>query len=326
MSPTIDGEPSHAPLVTVAVVSWNTCELLVRCLRSLAPEVAAGRAQVWVVDNGSADGSVGAARELAPWARMLEPGANIGFGAAVNLVAAQTRSDWLAVANADVALQPGALPALLAAGGQARVGCVAPRLVLPGGATQHSVHPLPTIPFTLALNLGLYQFSSRLADRLCLEGRYDSERPRDAPWALGAFLLLRRRAFEAVGGFDEHQWMYAEDLDLGWRLREAGWITRYEPRARVMHESGAATAIAFGEQRTARFTRATYAVMLRRRGLTRTWITAALNVLGAGARVAWMTPLSRVDRRWRGPRERSRMWLSVHRQGLRPPSALRREG
>src|ERR1019366_47153 len=101
----------------------------------------------------------------------------------------------------------------------------------------------------------------------------------------GAFLLLRRTAFDAVGGFDHRQWMYAEDLDLGWRLSAAGWITRYEPRARVLHASGAATSAAFGSDRVPRFMRATYAVIVRRRGVARTWITAAINVLGAVARI-----------------------------------------
>lgn len=305
------------PAVTVAVISWNTRELLIRCLGSLAGEVRAGRAQVWVVDNGSSDGSAAAAREHAPWATVIEPAANLGFGRAVNLVARATHSEWIASANADVELEPGALESLLTAGADRRVGCVAPRLLLSDGSTQHSVHSLPTIPFTLALNLGLHRLSPRLADRMLLEGLYDVERPRDVPWAIGALLLLRRSAFDEVGGFDERQWMYAEDLDLGWRLRDSGWRTRYVPSARARHASGAATELAFGDQRTARFTRETYAMLARRRGTLRTRATATVNVLGAAARVAWMTPLAAVLRRWRGPRDRSRMWLDVHVQGLR---------
>jgi GT2 family glycosyltransferase len=312
--------------VTVAVVSFNTRELLLRCLRSLEPEVDRGLAQVWVVDNGSSDGSVAAARRAAPWARVVEMDTNVGFGRAVNVVARASESDWLAPANADVAIEPGALQAMLAAGADARVGCVAPRLVLPDGATQHSVYPFPTIPFTLAFNLGLHRASRRLADELCLEGFWNSERPRTVPWAIGAFLLLRRRAFQAVGGFDERRWMFAEDLDLGWRLHDAGWLTRYEPDARVLHRAGAATDAAFGDDRVPRFMRETYAVVVRRRGLARAWITAALNVAGAAARVAWMAPLATVLRRWRAPLERSRMWLAAHRQGLRSRSAMLGEG
>jgi N-acetylglucosaminyl-diphospho-decaprenol L-rhamnosyltransferase len=285
--------------VTAAVVSWNTRELLLRCLSSLEPEQRAGRVGVWVVDNGSSDGSPDAVRTHAPWAKLLEPSENLGFGRALNLVARQTSSPWLLAANADIALTDGALGAMLAAGADPGVGCVAPRLELPGGATQHSVHPLPTVPFTLAFNLGLLRLSPRLGERLCLEGRWDPARARPVPWAIGACLLIRRAAFESLGGFDEQQWMYAEDLDFCWRLGEQGWTTYYEPAARVLHQSGAAASQAFGEDRRAEFMAATYAVLRRRRGRARAWTTAALNVSGAAVRALW----GRGD---------ARSWLDAH--------------
>ncbi len=303
--------------VTVAVVSWNTRELLLRCLDSLAGDARDGCAHVWVVDNGSNDGSAQAARERAPWAEIIESPENLGFGRAVNLVARQTASEWLACANADIALEPGALAAMLAAGALAGTGCVAPRLVLADGTTQHSVYPLPTLAFTVAFNLGVQRLAPSLGDRMCLEGYWDPDRSRTVPWAIGAFLLLRREAFDQAGGFDERQWMYAEDLDLGWRVHEAGWATRYEPRARVLHEAGAATEIAFGDRRVERYMRATYAVMLRRRGRALTGLSAAVNVAGAAARIAWMAPLAAFRGRWRGPLGAARMWLRVHLEGLR---------
>jgi N-acetylglucosaminyl-diphospho-decaprenol L-rhamnosyltransferase len=305
------------PPVTVAVVSWNTRELLLRCLDSLAEEVSERRADVWVVDNGSTDGSAAAARERAPWAEVLEAGGNLGFGSAVNLVAKRTESEWLACANADVALEPGALATLLAAGDDSRTACVAPRLLLPDGTTQHSVYPLPTLAFTLVFNLGVQRLAPALGDRLCLEGYWDPERARIVPWAIGAFLLLRRSAFASAGGFDDRQWMYAEDLDLGWRLYDAGWRTRFEPKARVLHASGASTEIAFADGRVDRYMRATYAVLLRQQGPLITRLTAAINVAGVAARIAWMAPLAVVRRRWRGPLAAARMWLGVHLDGLR---------
>jgi hypothetical protein len=93
----------------------------------------------------------------------------------------------------------------------------------------------------------------------------------------------------------------------------------------VLHASAAATGPAFGEQRAARYMRATYAVVFRRRGAVRTWTTAALNVLGAAARVAWMMPLATVAGRWRGPRDEARGWVRLHLQGLRPGSKLLRD-
>ena len=313
------------PPVTIAVVSWNTRDLLADCLRSLHPEVTAGRASVWVVDNGSSDGSRELVKSHAPWATLVEPEDNLGFGAAVDLVAERTDSPWLAAANADIALHPGALAGLLAAGHDEQIGAVAPRLRLPSGETQHSVYPFPTLAFTMAFNLGLPSLlrvlapplGRRLCDRLCLEGHWDPDRAREVDWAIGAFLLLRRSAFQAVGGFAADQWMYAEDLDLGWRLARAGWSTRYEPEATVRHEESAATSVAFGDERMMRFMAATYTVLARRRGSGFARLIAAVNCAGAAARMLWMTPLAWRSERWRQTRDTNRRWLVAHRQGLR---------
>jgi N-acetylglucosaminyl-diphospho-decaprenol L-rhamnosyltransferase len=225
--PGVPGAP-----VTVVVVSWNTRDLLARCLESLAPEAARNRADVWVVDNASNDGSPDLVRERFNWAHLIASSENLGFGRAVNLVARQASSEWLAVANADIAVRPGALEMLLEAGSRdPAAGAIAPRLLLPDGTTQHSVFGFPTIPYAIILATRVYRFSTTIGDRLAFLGQWDNTRARRVPWAVAAFLLLRRTAWDEVGGFDERQWMYAEDLDLGWRLRQAGWATRYEPRA-----------------------------------------------------------------------------------------------
>ena len=297
------------PDVTVAVVSYQTREHLRECLRSLE-----GAGDVWVVDNGSTDGSQAMVREEFGWATLVEPGENLGYGAAVNLVAARTSTPWLVAANADVVLEPGALDALLAsARADPGAGVVAPRLVLPDGSTQHGVHPFPTLGFTALFAAGL---ARPLGDRLCLEGHWNADRARRVPWAVGAFLLLRREAWDAVGGFDERQWLFAEDLDLGWRLRRAGWATRYEPRARVRHAQSAATS-AFGEERTERWMLATYAWLVRRRGLLAARAVAALNVVGALARLAVTREPARRAAFLRWGRLHARAGLRTGRHALR---------
>ena len=305
--------------VAVALVSWNTRELLRRCLRSLEPDAHAGRAEVWVVDNASSDDSPGLVRREFPWASLLALRENVGYGPAVNLVAARTSTPWLAPANADVELSAGALEALLETGeADPMTAIVAPRLLLPDGSTQHSVYPFPTLRLALLFNLRLHRLSGRLADRLCLEGFWDPARPREVAWAIGAFLLVRRAAFDGCGGFDPAQWMYAEDLDLGWRLRRDGWRTRYEPRAVVRHEGGASTRQAFGDERTARWMAASYAWMLRRRGRPVTYATAALNLLGVALPLLAATALAPLaPERFRPARAHALEWLRIHRRALR---------
>jgi GT2 family glycosyltransferase len=303
--------------VAAVVVSWNTRDLLLRCLDALAEPVDHGLAEAWVVDNGSSDGSPAAVRERAPWAHLLEPGENLGFGRAVNLAASHSQSDWILIANADAAPELGAIERLLAVGAAPQVGCVAPRLVLPDGSTEHSVHPFPTLPVTLAFNLGAHVLSRDLAERLWVDGRWSPDRPRLIPWAIGACLLVRRSAFEQVGGFDERLWMYAEDLDLQWRLTEAGFAVVYEPGARVRHDSGAAARQAFGEQRAPRFMAATYGLLARRRGSRVALSTALINLAGAGARVVWMAPAALCSGAWRARWCEQLGWLRAHAAGIR---------
>jgi N-acetylglucosaminyl-diphospho-decaprenol L-rhamnosyltransferase len=306
--------------VTAAVVSWNTRELLDRCLESLRPEAESGRLEAWVVDNASSDGSAELVRERHAWAELVASEENLGFGAAVNRVAASPGGEWLLIANADIALRPGALDALLEAGRlDPGAGAIAPRLVLPDGSTQHSVFAFPTLPFAFVLNSGVFHLSRGLGDRMALLDRWDDTRSRRVPWAVGACLLVRRAAWDAAGGFDERQWMYAEDLDLGWKLREQGWATRYEPRALVDHESAAATTKAFGgeEEIMARWQRSTYGWIARRRGPVRARLVAAMNFAGCALRYLALTPASWVaPRRWRERRRALGRWTLVHAAGM----------
>ena len=307
------------------MVSWNTRELLERCLRSLEPSVGAGLAEVWVVDNGSTDGSVELVREHFPAVRLVVPGRNLGFGPAVNLVARETASPWVAPANADVELEPGALEALLEAGsGPARPGLVAPRLILPDGSTQRSIQPFPSVGGALAEQVYAYRLSRRVGERLFLPGFWDPDSAAAVPWATGAFCIVRREAWDDVQGFDERQWMYAEDLDLCWRLHRAGWPIVFEPRARVRHALSAAAAKAFGEdaQRAIRIAAAGYAWIARRRGVGTAWAIAAVSVAGSGGRAAVLAPLARLGPGWQARRRRALLEVAKHRQGLRPRSAL----
>jgi GT2 family glycosyltransferase len=181
------------------------------------------------------------------------------------------------------------------------------------------VFAFPTLPFALILNSGLFHLSRDLGDRLALLDRWDSTRARRVPWAVGACLLVRRAAWEEAGGFDERQWMYAEDLDLGWKLRRAGWATRYEPRAVVDHENAAATTQAFGgaEEIAARWQRSTYGWIARRRGPLHAWLAAATNFAGSGLRYLVLTPAALVaPGRWRERRRALGRWTMVHAAGL----------
>lgn len=305
--------------VTVAVVSWNTRDLLERCLESLRADAHAGLAEVWVVDNASGDGSAELVGERFPWVRLIASEENLGFGAAVNLVAERTATEWLAPANADVRLVPGALRAMVEEGARhPEAGAIAPRLVLPDGATQTSVHPFPSLPFTLAYLAGLTRLSLAAARHWRVGRGFDPELAQEVPWAVGAFLLVRRAAWDQVGGFDPEQWMYAEDLDLGWRLARAGWRTRYLPAARVTHDESAATTRAWGAERYDRWHLSTYRWLARRRGGSYARLIATVNVGGFLGRAAALWPLAVLGHRGAADARRAALDAArAHSTGLR---------
>ncbi|MTD43071.1 glycosyltransferase [Conexibacter sp. W3-3-2] len=309
-----------APAVTVAVVSWNTRDLLDACLRALEPEHAAGRAAVVVVDNGSGDGSPALVRDAHPWAALVERFDNPGFGTAANVALAGARTPYVAVANADTAVTPGALDALLAAAARHGDAVLAPCLRTPGGGIQHSVHPFPSLRQVAAVDLGLARVLPGEARRLALEGAWDPGAGRTVDWAHGAFLLLPRALWERLGGFDPSMWMYAEDLDLCWRAARAGAPTRYVPDAVVEHHVAASTTQAWGAGRLQRSQRAAHAWSRRRLGPARTAAWWGL-AIGAGVvRSAALTVAARlapVGYGWR--RDRARALLAAR-------LAARREG
>jgi GT2 family glycosyltransferase len=311
--------------VSAVIVSWNTCDLLRRCLGSLDAELKSRAAEVIVVDNDSSDGSAELVAREFPQASLVRLSGNQGFGRAANRGALEALGRFLLIANADVAAEPGAIERLLAAA-EHHPGCgaFAPRLQLPEGKTQDSVFQFPSVGSALALNLGLRRivaFTSR--GRLIL-GAGNPETSRTVPWALGACLLIRRQAWEVVGGFDENLWMYAEDLDLGWRLRQAGWSTCYIPDAVFDHFGGAAAQQAWGEERLARGVLSGYAWILKRRGWLSARTIAISYVAGCAIRTAMFGALALFKPvPWTEKRDAMRRSMRLHAQGLRPVRELR---
>ena len=304
----------------VVIVSWNTAEMLDACLRSMKTDFVEGLAEVWVVDNGSTDGSVELVRTRHGWVKLLVAEHNLGYGPAINRVAAETSGEWVAASNADIELTSGALRALVDAGRRdPTIGVLGPRLILPDGSTQPAVQPFPSVLTALMENLSLYKLNRAIGERLCLQGYWDAGRPADVEWLTGAFLLVSREAWDEVGGFDEEQWMYAEDIDLCWRLRERGWRVRYEPSAHVRHHLSVAAEKAFGdsERRALRMMRADYRWLRRRRGAKVAWAVALAQITSLAIRGAVSTQLANRSPAWEARAHDATRLLKRHRVGAR---------
>ncbi|HYC30790.1 MAG TPA: glycosyltransferase family 2 protein [Gemmatimonadales bacterium] len=226
--------------MAVAVISWNTRELLRRCLGTVMLNAPA---QVVVVDNGSSDGSIPMVREEFPGVRLEVLDENPGYGAASNVAFTRCSAEYVLLLNSDTELRPGALEALVAHLDRCpRAGIVGPRLLNPDGSLQKSTFPFPSplVPFVKRRPLAdLVGLVPGLRDAFV--GAWAHDHTRRVPWVLGAALAIRRAAFEQVGGFDESYVMYYEEVDLCYRLRRAGWETHFTPATEVVHVGGAST-------------------------------------------------------------------------------------
>lgn len=229
------------PVVTVTYSpGWH----LDRFLASLA--LATDRAvQVVLADNGSTDGAPQEAVQRYSNVELLVTGANLGYGGAVNRAVSRLTDDecgeFLIVANPDVQWGPGSIDALLdAAARWPQAATLGPLIREPDGSVYPSARHLPSL-----IRGGMHAVVGPVWPNNPWTRAYRQERlePSERPvgWLSGACLLVRRAAFDAIGGFDERYFLYMEDVDLGDRLAKAGWLNVYVPAAEVLHQKGHAT-------------------------------------------------------------------------------------
>jgi N-acetylglucosaminyl-diphospho-decaprenol L-rhamnosyltransferase len=224
------------PDVSTIVVTYNALPWVEKALES------ARGTEVVVVDHGSTDGTLELVRERFPEATLVEQ-ENKGFGAGNNAGMRVASGKWFLLLNSDAWLQPGALEGLVDfAEAHPDAAVVGPRLLNPDGTLQRSVRGFPTV-WRIATE---YLFLRKLAPRsralnAFYAGGFDHDEPREADFLMGSVLLVRRAAVEAVGGFDERYFMFSEETDWCYRLREAGWTTWFFPGAEAVHVGGATT-------------------------------------------------------------------------------------
>ena len=209
--------------VAISLVNTNSRELLLACLDSLRDVDA----EVVVLDNASEDGSVDAVRAAFPDVQVIAQEHRAGFGANHNTVIRATSGRYVYVLNEDTTSDAWGLDRMVAhLDANPRVAALGPRLVYPDGRLQDSAWRFPS-PAVAALGLVTL---GRAAVK-----QSGGSASRDVDWVMGAALLLRREALDAVGLFDEGFFIYSEETDLCRRLRRAGWRTRYFPQVTVVH-------------------------------------------------------------------------------------------
>jgi N-acetylglucosaminyl-diphospho-decaprenol L-rhamnosyltransferase len=274
------------PDVRVGIVSWNTAALLDRCLAALPAALGDLRAEVVVVDNASDDDSAQVAGRRG--VDVIVNGANEGYARAMNQALADTEAPVLLALNPDTEPPAGSLAALVhALQATPDAAIVAPHLVHADGRPQHSAYRFPSVALAavVCFTPGPLQ-RGRLGSRWRLEAATGVDRSGPVDWVIGAVHVIRREALTGQAPFSERWFMYAEDLELCWRLAGSGLRTVLVPDVVVPHVANAAGAQAWGDQRDRRWWATSYDcyALVRGRGAMRRY--ALVNTLGVALRVA----------------------------------------
>lgn len=219
--------------VTAVVVNWNAGTHLVTCVRSLLGQEDVDM-QVVVVDNDSADDSLASLTEFGDRVRVLQTGANLGFGRGVNRGVQVSETPFVVAMNPDVVLEPRAVCGMVSfLEMHDSVGVVGPRLTDARGQVRASCGFAPRLvdeicrKFLLHLIFPLFKFR-----------RTRPQKATQVDWVTGACFAVRRDAFAAIQGLDEAIFMYYEDVDFGLRMQAEGWQVWYLPDVIGTHLGG----------------------------------------------------------------------------------------
>jgi N-acetylglucosaminyl-diphospho-decaprenol L-rhamnosyltransferase len=223
--------------LSIVIVNWNTCQILADCLDSIEATAKSLAFEVIVVDNGSTDGSQAMLGARFPHVRLIQNQDNVGFARANNQAVAVSNGRYVLLLNSDALLLAQAVQAMFdLAEAKPRAGIVGTQLLNPDGSFQASHTPFPNHWQEFLILSGVGRM---------LHGRWypshgpeEDKGPQIVDYVEGACLLVRREAYEDVGGLDEGYFMYAEEVDWCYAMRKKGWQVWYQPAAKVMHLGG----------------------------------------------------------------------------------------
>ena len=219
--------------VSIVITNYNTRQLLLDCLASIPLAVGGALAEVIVVDNGSADGSVEAVQSAFPRVRLVANKTNAGFVRGNNQGFALANGRYVLMLNSDAFPRAGAVERMLAFGDAfPDTGIVGARLLFPDDSPQNSWADFPTL---------LSDMSGRNFQRRAQPLASPGWNALHVDWVNGAAMLCRKSMLDALGGLDEEIFMYSEETDLCYRAQKEGWQVVHLADAAVTHLGGASS-------------------------------------------------------------------------------------
>jgi GT2 family glycosyltransferase len=229
--------------ISIIIVTWNSEDFIRNCLDSILLLGDRVRHEIIVVDNASSDQTVKIVREFYPEADLIENRTNLGYARANNQGIEQAQGRYLLLLNPDTQLMDGSLSSMgELIEGDPRIGALGPKLLNPDRSTQASCREFPRFSTLIWEFTGLSRlFPNSKTFGAWRMGYFAFDQFREVDQPMGSCLMLRKETLEQIGSFDENFSMFFNDVDLCYRIKEAGWKIYFHPDARVIHHGGAST-------------------------------------------------------------------------------------
>lgn len=224
--------------LTISIVNYNAGDYLLNCLKSLKQIKKEAEFDVFVVDNNSSDRSLEKAKKEYPEFNYIRNDENLGFGKAHNIVLKKAKTPYVLTLNPDCVIPEGTVAYMLKyMEDNSDVGLSTCKVVKADGTLDIASHrgfPTPKASF--------YYFFLKNDKYYHLTDR-DMDKQHEIDSAVGAFMLIRKSVLEKVGYFDEDYFLYAEDIDLCYRIKKAGFKIMYVPDVQIEHVKGISSGI-----------------------------------------------------------------------------------
>lgn len=230
--------------LSIIIVNYNTKELTLDCISSVFQSETDYKYEIILIDNASEDGTVHAVRQQFPEVIIIENDQNVGFSKANNQGIKRSAGRYVLLLNSDTVVEKETLQIMVQyMDDHPDVGTSGCKLVLPDGTLDDACKrgfPTPLASFYYAFGFSKRHPNNPKYNQYKLT-HLDPDQVHEVDCLVGAFMIVRRDVIEQIGGLDEEFFMYGEDIDWCYRIKQAGWKIVYYPKTTVIHYKGASS-------------------------------------------------------------------------------------
>ena len=226
--------------ISIIIVSWKVRELLKKCLESIRSSQGDFNLEIFVVDNGSDDGTIEMIKRDFPDVRLIASDKNLGFAKANNLALKRASGEFILLLNPDTEINRNSLskPIEFIKNHQ-QCGVLGPKMLYPDGKLQPSVRRFPTLGAVAMMLFKLPKlFPNLKAVNKYLAKDFDYNREQIVDQIMGAYMFMPKSAIERVGYLDERFFIWFEEVDYCRRLKASGFEVWYSPEISILHHGG----------------------------------------------------------------------------------------